>query len=704
MYILRVVTWATPYTMTLWTWITNPYSELTLLTANTVHQFGFLAVDWNLELQPSVTQSWWWTWWSITWTLSDQTDLQSALNNKQDKFHTTSSSQPSNPSEWDEWYDSTNDVLKVYDGSNWNVTGKEYNAGTWIKIETWTIQDYSAMQWPAPDEFHVPLNTEWQWVKTIMDWLSLTTWDDWRIKLHIPFAGRRSSSYASLDLQGSYGIYWSSSPYGSSNPNRASSLDLNSSNVNANNGYERAYGLSVRCFKNSYVAPDPNWTVIQGTLWSAWIFWDQSEWLISITDWTIGYTIMDKNLWATTVYNNWDTLSEANCGKYYQWWNNYGFDWIGGTNIITSSTQVNAQNYWPWNYYESDTFITWSQDWSSFQNDNLWWWVTWVVTLLDNTITNTGVLSVNWQTGDVTVWWSWWSITWTLSDQTDLNTALWAKANASDVNTKTFEVEELTVSELQPVMDFYANWWYPIIYYSDSWTEYPRRRWYYTLAYPPSSSTALFKWEMGNANTFPSGWYWQSTTTSCISISLSDWTVTSASFQNSDFINYLSTSQTNDQYTPKYNYDPATKKYVDDIKPTSWSKAPATTPSYVGQQYVDTTNNKLYVATWTSSSSDWTEVWSWWSWWWGNVIAMTQSEYNALTIEEKNDWKLRIITDAPTEDISVDWDNVANKKVDLSTQTWNLSELKFWIWTTKAYQNLDSYDNNTVYICKQVIS
>ena len=84
MYILRVVTWATSYTMTLWTWITNPYSELTLLTANTVHQFGFLAIDWNLELQPSVTQSWWWTWWTITWTLSDQTDLNTALIAKAD--------------------------------------------------------------------------------------------------------------------------------------------------------------------------------------------------------------------------------------------------------------------------------------------------------------------------------------------------------------------------------------------------------------------------------------------------------------------------------------------------------------------------------------------------------------------------------------------------------------------------------------------
>jgi hypothetical protein len=40
---------------------------------------------------------------------------------------------------------------------------------------------------------------------------------------------------------------------------------------------------------------------------------------------------------------------------------------------------------------------------------------------------------------------------------------------------------------------------------------------------------------------------------------------------------------------------------------------------------------------------------------------MTQQEYNALPTAEKNDGKLRIITDAPTESITVDWDNVANK-------------------------------------------
>jgi hypothetical protein len=35
---------------------------------------------------------------------------------------TVSSSTPSNPSEGLIWYDTTNDLLKVYDGTNWNVT------------------------------------------------------------------------------------------------------------------------------------------------------------------------------------------------------------------------------------------------------------------------------------------------------------------------------------------------------------------------------------------------------------------------------------------------------------------------------------------------------------------------------------------------------------------------------------------------------
>ena len=238
-----------------------------------------------------------------------------------------------------------------------------------------------ATQWPAPDGFHVPLNSEWEWVKTIMDWLSLTAWDNWRINLHMPFTGFREYSNAGLSYQG-IGYYWSSSPSESNRPYYARYLYLESYNIYTFNDNQRARGQSIRCFKNSYMKPTSSWTVINGTLWSAWIFWNQNKWLISITsNWTTWYTIQDKNLWATAVYSDWDTLTQANMWNMYQWWNNY---WFPSTWSVskTSSTQVNAQNYWPWNYYESDTFITRSgrpYDWSSVRNDNLRWWVDWNV-------------------------------------------------------------------------------------------------------------------------------------------------------------------------------------------------------------------------------------------------------------------------------------------------------------------------------------
>ena len=53
-YVLRVDNWATAYTMTLGSNITNPYSVDLTLTANGIDQFSFLAVNGVLELQPEI--------------------------------------------------------------------------------------------------------------------------------------------------------------------------------------------------------------------------------------------------------------------------------------------------------------------------------------------------------------------------------------------------------------------------------------------------------------------------------------------------------------------------------------------------------------------------------------------------------------------------------------------------------------------------
>ena len=46
----------------------------------------------------------------------------------------TSATAPTNPSQWDLWYDTVNDVLKVYDGSQWNTT---WGWGSWdVQVST----------------------------------------------------------------------------------------------------------------------------------------------------------------------------------------------------------------------------------------------------------------------------------------------------------------------------------------------------------------------------------------------------------------------------------------------------------------------------------------------------------------------------------------------------------------------------------------
>ena len=82
----------------------------------------------------------------------------------------------------------------------------------------------------------------------------------------LPFAGRRDYSTAGLLDQGSDGYYWSSSPY-SVGSNSARYLYLNSSYVRAYFNYKRAYGLSVRCFKDSYVADPETFNLTDTQAW-----------------------------------------------------------------------------------------------------------------------------------------------------------------------------------------------------------------------------------------------------------------------------------------------------------------------------------------------------------------------------------------------------------------------------------------------------
>ena len=241
----------------------------------------------------------------------------------------------------------------------------------------WDMKD---IQWPCPTWWHLPLEMEISWLINL--WISIGAWSatgavDFATKLHIPFAWNRDSDTSNAAYQWTRGLYWGCWAWGT-DLKRGSWFWMISSSwtLGLSNGY-RSEWRTIRPFKNTYAKPTESWTVIEWTLWSAGIFWDTVWWMITITDGSMGYTIADKNLWATTVWNSWDTLSVNNCWKYYQRWNNYWFAF--SVSVTKSSSRVDASTYWPWNYYSSSTFLwVWYSDWSSVQNNNLWGGDTWV--------------------------------------------------------------------------------------------------------------------------------------------------------------------------------------------------------------------------------------------------------------------------------------------------------------------------------------
>lgn len=103
---------------------------------------------------------------------------------------------------------------------------------------------------------------------------------------------------------------------------------------------------------------------------TAWIYHNKKLWLISLSsNGTTWMTIADKNLWATST----DVTKESSYGCYYQWGNNYSFPTTWS--VTTSWAAVSASSYWPWNYYNSSTFIMYYWGWDSTDNWNLRWWV-----------------------------------------------------------------------------------------------------------------------------------------------------------------------------------------------------------------------------------------------------------------------------------------------------------------------------------------
>jgi len=158
-----------------------------------------------------------------------------------------------------DWSNPKNDNLRWWENDNW-ANNRWYDTGTNAVIGA------ENRRWPCDPWYHVPSDGErwtllqywagnytWAWNSLTLQWTApLYYFKDSTAKTQflsdflIPFAGRRDNDDANVYNVGSSARLWSSSLHVS----LARYLYIYSSNVYVYSASSRAYGLSVRCFKD----------------------------------------------------------------------------------------------------------------------------------------------------------------------------------------------------------------------------------------------------------------------------------------------------------------------------------------------------------------------------------------------------------------------------------------------------------------------
>lgn len=230
-------------------------------------------------------------------------------------------------------------------------------------------------QWPCPNGFHIGTTGEWQELLTALTIVWAYDVNYIKTYLKIPDAYYLARSNGAKETR-----YWKVRMW-------TSTMDSNTVAyawwIDENNKFvyqadKPGNWFSIRPFKDTAVDPfDWTWPTPDepGIWWTTivrrpdsydWIYWNETKWIITIRGGSYLYTMSDRNLWATNVWDNW---------LFYQFWNNTWYTY-NASPYVTSKPTISS-SYWPGNYYTwSFVRVSSGNNWFNWTNNNLWWWVT----------------------------------------------------------------------------------------------------------------------------------------------------------------------------------------------------------------------------------------------------------------------------------------------------------------------------------------
>ena len=283
------------------------------------------------------------------------------------------------------------------------------------------------------------------------------------------------------------------------------------------------------------------------------------------------------------------------------------------------------------------------------------------------------------------------------SDNTALATALNLKADAVDVNTKTFFLSGTTsasLPEAQEAIDWYVAWNNPLI---------------------------KMAWRLYMCNVFDAGYYAlftnveyaktsdntkNSITNKIIEITLdANNNVTAISASTETIWDFLSTTKNyTTPYTPLYNWSPATKKYVDDNKVTATSQL-NNDSGYITSAYHDSSKQDVLSAGTGISITSNTVANTWVTSFNGSTWAVTYTapvtsvnwSTGAVTVTPFSPWGTATTGYVVTKTASgYEWQAPTGWiEVDSASP---IQLTKIWAGTQAQYEALGSYDATTVYL------